>query len=129
MCGITMLWDEAIASSARLRLATAMADTIRHRGPDGHGAWCGPVSMGGAPPYPPPPVALAHRRLAIQGLGEQGAQPMVYSVHQGVARGVLTYNGELFDAADLRADLARGGVAFRGTSDTEILLHAIARWG
>ena len=118
MCGIALLWDESIAAALRMRLATSMADAIRHRGPDGHGAW-GHVGA---------PVALTHRRLAIQGLGEQGAQPMVWSV-DGEARGVLVYNGELFGAADLRAELSRGGVVFHGTSDTEILLHAIARWG
>lgn len=115
MCGIALLWDEALAAAARAHLAKAMADTIRHRGPDGHGLWCD----AGAP------VALAHQRLAIQGLGEQGAQPMAHPE----GRGVLIYNGELFGAGPLRDELARGGVVFRGTSDTEILVHALARWG
>jgi len=115
VCGIALLWDEALAAAARAHLARAMADTIRHRGPDGHGLW----SDAGAP------VALAHQRLAIQGLGEQGAQPMAHPD----GRGVLVYNGELFDAGPLRDELARGGVAFRGTSDTEILVHALGRWG
>lgn len=118
VCGIAVLWDEGIGAAIRLRLVTSMADTIRHRGPDGHGAWTSPEAK----------VALAHRRLAIQGLGEQGAQPMVY-VRDGAARGVLVYNGELFGARALRDELAGGGVRFEGTSDTEILLHALARFG
>lgn len=119
MCGITLLWDDSIAAAHRARLAVAMADVIRHRGPDGHGLWSA------ADHELPAPLALTHRRLAVQGLGEQGAQPMV---HPG-GRGVLVYNGELFDAGPLRAELARAGVTFRGTGDTEILLHALARWG
>ena len=119
MCGIALLWDESIAAALRIRRVIAMADTLRHRGPDGHGAWGGPLDGH------PEPVALAHRRLAIQGLGAQGAQPMVHPE----GRGVLIYNGELFGAADLRDALDREGVVFRGTGDTEILLHALARWG
>jgi asparagine synthase (glutamine-hydrolysing) len=92
-----------------------MADTLRHRGPDGHGVWSDASAK----------VALAHRRLAIQGLGEQGAQPMVHPD----GGSVLDYNGELFGAAPLRTELARQGVVFRGHSDTEILLHALSRWG
>ncbi|APR82148.1 Asparagine synthetase [Minicystis rosea] len=115
MCGIALLWDEASSEAARARLVVAMGDVIRHRGPDGQGVWSAPTA----------PVALAHRRLAIQGLGEQGAQPMIHPE----GRGVLTYNGELFDTGALREELERSGVVFRGQSDTEILLHALARWG
>ena len=68
MCGISLIWDERSPAVARARLAQAMAETIRHRGPDGHGLWADPGA----------PLAIAHRRLAIQGLGEQGAQPMVH---------------------------------------------------
>ena len=41
----------------------------------------------------------------------------------------LTYNGELYNAPELRAELAAAGVRFRGTSDTEVLLEAWRRWG
>jgi asparagine synthase (glutamine-hydrolysing) len=115
MCGIALLWDEGVSAPLRMLLARAMAHEIRHRGPDGEGLFA-PSEV---------PLVLAHRRLAIQGLGEQGAQPMVHP--DGL--GVLSYNGELFGAAPLRAELARAGVVFRGTSDTEVLLHVIARFG
>ncbi|MEO5726915.1 MAG: asparagine synthase (glutamine-hydrolyzing) [Byssovorax sp.] len=115
MCGISLIWDERSPSVARARLAQAMAEAIRHRGPDGHGLWAEPNA----------PLAIAHRRLAIQGLGEQGAQPMV---HPG-GRGVLCYNGELFGAHRVRAALVGEGVVFRGESDTEVLMHALAHWG
>lgn len=115
MCGISLIWDERSPAVARARLAQAMADALRHRGPDGHGLWAEPDA----------PLAVAHRRLAIQGLGAQGAQPMV---HPG-GRGVLCYNGELFGARRVRAALIGEGVVFRGESDTEVLLHALAHWG
>ena len=115
MCGIALLWDESVSAPLRALLARAMADEIRHRGPDGEGLFAPDEA----------PLVLAHRRLAIQGLGEQGAQPMVHP--DGL--GALCYHGELFGAAPLRAELARAGVVFRGTSDTEVLLHALARFG
>jgi asparagine synthase (glutamine-hydrolysing) len=115
MCGIALIWDEQIPKVARARIAQAMADTLRHRGPDGQG-----LTVEAAVP-----LAMAHRRLAIQGLGDQGAQPMAHPD----GRGVLLYNGELFGADGLRAALAGEGVVFQGSSDTEILLHALARWG
>ncbi len=115
MCGISLIWDERSPAVARARLAQVMAEAIRHRGPDGHGLWAEPSA----------PLAIAHRRLAIQGLGEQGAQPMV---HPG-GRGVLCYNGELFGAERVRVALLGEGVVFRGESDTEVLMHALAHWG
>lgn len=115
MCGISLIWDERSPAVARARLAQAMAETLRHRGPDGQGLWADPGA----------PLAIAHRRLAIQGRGEQGAQPMV---HPG-GRGVLCYNGELFGAQRVRAALVGEGAVFRGQSDTEVLMHALAHWG
>jgi len=115
MCGIAFLWDKSIPTSLRAALAESMAESIRHRGPDGHGLLTSPDA----------PLVLAHRRLAIQGLGNQGAQPMLHPE----GRGALIYNGELFEAAALRAELEREGVVFRGHSDTEILVHALARYG
>jgi asparagine synthase (glutamine-hydrolysing) len=115
MCGIALLWDAESPKIARARIAAAMGESLRHRGPDGHGLWTSPEV----------PLALAHRRLAIQGLGEQGAQPMIHPE----GKGALIYNGELFGAAELRATLLHQGLSFRGTSDTEILLHALGLWG
>src|SRR5436309_2380858 len=115
MCGIVVLWDPLLDPAARLRAADGLAERLVHRGPDGHGAWSDPLA----------PIVLAHRRLAIQGLGVQGAQPM--QAPEGSS--VLIYNGELFDAVDLRRSLLDSGAVFRGNSDTEILLHALTRWG
>ncbi|MFF1320254.1 asparagine synthase (glutamine-hydrolyzing) [Streptomyces chartreusis] len=111
MCGIagTYRWPDGKAVTDRL------TETLAHRGPDGSGRYSHPVGDG--------EVHLGHRRLAIIDLSATGAQPMV---SDGLA---LTYNGELYNAPELRAELAAAGVRFRGTSDTEVLLEAWRRWG
>ncbi|MFD7406850.1 asparagine synthase (glutamine-hydrolyzing) [Streptomyces sp. NPDC059866] len=111
MCGIagTYRWPDGKLVTDRL------TETLAHRGPDGAGRYGHPVGDG--------EVQLGHRRLAIIDLSETGAQPMV---SDGLA---LTYNGELYNAPALRAELAASGVRFRGTSDTEVLLEAWRRWG
>ncbi|MEU6162667.1 asparagine synthase (glutamine-hydrolyzing) [Streptomyces tanashiensis] len=111
MCGIagTYRWPDGKTVTDRL------TDTLAHRGPDGAGRYSHPVGDG--------EVHLGHRRLAIVDLSETGAQPMV---SDGL---VLTYNGELYNAPELRAELKAAGVRFRGTSDTEVLLEAWRRWG
>lgn len=88
-----------------------MARAIAHRGPDGEG-----IEVVGS-------VGLAHRRLAIVDPTPAGAQPMPSSS----GRWWLSYNGEVFNHADLRGDLP--GVAWRGHSDTETLVEALAAWG
>jgi asparagine synthase (glutamine-hydrolysing) len=111
MCGIagTYLWPDGGPLTER------MTKTLAHRGPDGSGHYTHSAGAGD--------VHLGHRRLSIIDLSETGAQPMV---SDGLA---LTYNGELYNAPELRAELAAAGVRFRGTSDTEVLLEAWRRWG
>ncbi len=97
--------------------ARAMADTLNHRGPDDSGAWGEDA------------CALGHRRLSVIDLSPQGRQPMFS--HDG--RWVIVYNGEFYNYQQLRADLEildpelKG--AWRGTSDTEVFLEAVSRWG
>jgi asparagine synthase (glutamine-hydrolysing) len=111
MCGIagTYLWPDGE------RVTEMMSAAVAHRGPDGDGRFAHRLARG--------EVHLGHRRLAIVDLSPTGAQPMVAD---GLA---LTYNGELYNAPELRAELAAAGVRFRGTSDTEVLLQAWRRWG
>jgi asparagine synthase (glutamine-hydrolysing) len=115
MCGIVALWDEALPAAERRAVVDRMRDVLAHRGPDGAATW---AASDGAPP-----LVLGHRRLAIRGLGPQGAQPMCGG------SSVLSFNGELFGVEGLARELASAGVRFRGTSDTEILLQALERWG
>ena len=112
MCGVAgfVRLDGAPASRELLR---AMTDRIAHRGPDGEGQWVeGPVGLG-------------HRRLAIIDTSPAGAQPM----HSADGRYVLSYNGEVYNFRELRAELERAGHRFRSEGDTEVVLLALAEWG
>ncbi len=112
MCGIAGLISTA--GSPR-DAARAMAQALAHRGPDDADLW----SEG--------PVALAHRRLSILDLSPLGRQPM----RSADGRYVATYNGEIYNYAELRAALEAEGRApqWRGQSDTEVMLAAISAWG
>lgn len=92
-----------------------MADCLHHRGPDASGF------------YEDGPVAIVHRRLSVIGLGKTGAQPM----HSASGRYVISYNGELYNHLELRAELDTTGRAptWRGSSDTETLLAGVEAWG
>ena len=95
----------------------AMADALRHRGPDDAGVWFdGQAGVG-----------LAHRRLAIVDLTPAGHQPM----RSPCGRFVLAYNGEIYNHLELRAELEaqNGHFDWRGHSDTETLLAALRHWG
>lgn len=70
-------------------------------------------------------IALGHARLAVIDVSETGHQPMV----SHCARYVMTYNGEIFNFAELRKRLEHAGHRFKGHSDTEVLLQSIAEWG
>lgn len=118
MCGIAGVLTgpgRSLTGAAPGDLARAMAVPLRHRGPDGAGVWADPERG----------VALSHRRLAIVGLGAEGDQPMV----SADGRWVLTYNGEIYNAPEVGRRLEAEGARFRGTSDTEVLVEALARWG
>ncbi len=118
-------------------LATRMADTIAHRGPDDSGAWADAQAG----------IALGHRRLSIVDLSPAGHQPMVSSS----GRYVVAFNGEIYNHLELRAELegmdCRASLAmtdpschreaegrgdpliWRGHSDTETLLAGFEHWG
>jgi asparagine synthase (glutamine-hydrolysing) len=117
MCGIAgFQWRRAHHPTDRLRrIIQAMTDTLTHRGPDDSGVWVDPA-VG---------LALGHRRLSILDLSAAGRQPMMSIC----GRYVITYNGEIYNFPELRQQLEEHGHTFRGHSDTEILLAALAHWG
>lgn len=117
MCGIAGLWRIAGPDGSEGLTADiqAMTDRLAPRGPDGDGIWSDP-SAG---------IALGHRRLAIIDVSDAGRQPMV----SADGRYVITYNGEIYNFADLREQLAAQGHRFNGHSDTEVLLAGIVEWG
>lgn len=104
MCGIVGGWFRGLRPS----LAPAL-EAIAHRGPDGRGSYFDESSG----------VALGHVRLAIIDLSDAGAQPM--SSEDGLV--TLILNGEIYNYRELREELEGQGVAFRGASDTEVLLR------
>jgi asparagine synthase (glutamine-hydrolysing) len=110
-CGSVGVADEALIS----RMNAVQA----HRGPDGDGAKLFPSGNGDVP------AALGHRRLAIIDVSPKGAQPMPYAD----GRYWITYNGELYNFKELRAELAAEGLSFRSECDTEVLLAMYARHG
>lgn len=91
------------------------ADQMVRRGPDDAGHW-EDADAG---------VHLSFRRLAIIDLSAHGHQPM--EGHGGDS--VLVFNGELYGYRDLRKELEAKGIAFRGSSDTEVVLAALDTWG
>ena len=95
-------------------MARYMADTLIHRGPDDAATWADPATG----------IALGFRRLAILDTSPEGNQPM----QSDCGRYVLLFNGEIYNHRALRQELENLH-AFRGHSDTEVLLAAIAHWG
>jgi asparagine synthase (glutamine-hydrolysing) len=98
-----------------------MRETLRHRGPDAAGEWASeaPENPNGLH------VWFGHRRLRIIDLSEAAAQPM-RSID---GRIVLTYNGEVYNFRQLRAELIALGHRFRSSGDTEVVLRAYEAWG
>ena len=117
MCGFAGFIDltRSAPEDELRRLAERMADTVRHRGPDDGQVWTDAEAG----------LALSFRRLSIIDLSPAGRQPMIAAG----GRFVIAYNGEVYNAKDLRPELEARGVQFRGHSDTEVVLEACAAWG
>jgi asparagine synthase (glutamine-hydrolysing) len=117
MCGITGFLELPGGEHPdRLRARIeSMTLPLTHRGPDAWGTWV----------HAEAGVALGHRRLSIVDLSDAGAQPM----HSASERFVISYNGELYNAEDLAAELRTAGRQLRGHCDTEVLVEAIDAWG
>ncbi|MCX8099719.1 MAG: asparagine synthase (glutamine-hydrolyzing) [Geminicoccaceae bacterium] len=115
MCGLAgvLCRDPGMAGAQYAPVVERMCRRIAHRGPDDEGIWHDG------------PVCLGSRRLAIQDLSPAGHMPML----DPSGRWALAYNGELYNAPDLRRELEADGVRFRSTGDTEVVLHALIRWG
>ena len=110
MCGIAGIFHPATPKPVDPHRVQAMIAAQAHRGPDGDGVWTAPG------------VGFGHRRLSI--IDVVGSpQPMSDG---GLT---ITYNGEIYNFAELRDDLIAAGARFRTQGDTEVLLHAWRAWG
>lgn len=112
MCGIAGVFANQTQAAVDVVVLRAMAQAIAHRGPDGEGLHQGRG------------YGLAHRRLAIVDLST-GDQPMT----DATGRLWVTFNGEIYNHLELRAELEAKGYTFRTRSDTEVLLHGYRAWG
>ena len=113
MCGIVGCFHPGAGGDGQLHHVAAMAATIVHRGPDAAGQLIDRDAG----------LALGFRRLAVVDLTPTGEQPRPSSS----VRYVGVFNGDIYNHHDLRGELP--GVAWRGTSDTEVMLAAFDRWG
>lgn len=113
MCGIAGLLD----ATGPMHALQGMLGRLAHRGPDDLGTWLDDSGK----------LALGHRRLSIVDLSPAGHQPMV----SASARYVVTYNGEIYNSPQLRRELELAGLApaWRGHSDTEVLVAGFDVWG
>jgi len=112
MCGIVGIFNTngAPVSPTILR---KMTDVVSHRGPDGEGFYTDSF------------IGFGHRRLAILDLSPAGHQPMI--TEDGSVS--ITYNGEVYNFRELRAELEALGYKFRSSTDTEVVLNALHKWG
>ena len=116
LCGFLNLHRDTNSDTAHATLKRMTAQ-LHHRGPDDSGTWQD-ADAG---------IGLGHTRLSILDLSPEGHQPM----HSADGRFVLVFNGEIYNHQALRQELeeAESGIAWRGHSDTEVLLAAIVHWG
>jgi asparagine synthase (glutamine-hydrolysing) len=114
MCGITGWVDYRKDLTSYPSILVSMTETMALRGPDASGTWLSPD------------CALGHRRLSVMD-PENGAQPMTR--RKGDYSYTIVYNGELYNAPELRRELEQRGYRFSTTCDTEVLLISFIEWG
>lgn len=117
MCGVAGFIDRSLWDVEAEIAIRQMSAAIKNRGPDGEGYYIDGENG----------VALAHRRLAIIDVTSAGSQPMTSIC----GRYVISFNGEIYNFPLMRTcvEASRGRVNWRGHSDTEVLVEAIAEFG
>jgi asparagine synthase (glutamine-hydrolysing) len=133
MCGVAGIVSVDGRPRASAAVLAAMSRRLSHRGPDDAGhvllgpgdgdarSFLEPSSMPDAASV----AGLAHRRLSILDLSSAGHQPCA----DPEGRVWLTYNGEVYNYVELRAELTALGHVFASTSDTEVVLKSYLQWG
>ena len=114
MCGIAGFWQTKRQAEIPAEILLRMGNALKHRGPDDSGVFYDDSTS----------VGLVHRRLSIIDLSPAGHQPM--ASHSG--RYLIIFNGEVYNFEEVRKELGPAH-AWRGHSDTEVMLEAFERWG
>jgi asparagine synthase (glutamine-hydrolysing) len=112
MCGITGIFDLEGRRPINRTLLSDMTESLAHRGPDGRGL------------HVEPGLGLGHRRLSIIDIAA-GEQPL-FNATGSIG---VTYNGEIYNFKSLKRELEADGFVFRTHCDTEVIVHAWAKWG
>ena len=115
MCRIAGIIDKTLPQENLNHLVKSMCQILKNGGPDDEGLYASPEHN----------LAIGNRRLALLDLSEAGHQPMSYDN----GRYYITYNGEMYNFPQLKAELIKEGYSFRSNSDTEVILAAFAAWG
>jgi asparagine synthase (glutamine-hydrolysing) len=118
MCGIAGIWSKVRGPEASQAIARAVS-VLDHRGPDDRGV----INI--SPARGEGSIVLGHTRLSIIDLSDAGHQPM----HDPETGNWVVYNGEVYNFAELRAELEAEGCRFRSDSDTEVILQSYRVWG
>ena len=115
MCGITGVWEFKNKNKVSQSLIKNMTDTLHHRGPDDSGIFIDGKNN----------IGFGHRRLSILDLTAKGHQPM-FNDDESLC---ITYNGEVYNFAEIKKELVDEGCQFKSDSDTEVILKAYQKWG
>ena len=117
MCGLTgfFIFNKSIDRNKLTNNLNEMASALIHRGPDSQNIWINNQNT----------LGLGHTRLSIRDLSSLGTQPMLSSC----GRYVIVYNGEIYSHTELKEELIKKGVQFKSTTDTEIILESISKFG
>ncbi len=113
MCGITGILSFNVVGRMQLVHLEQATRSLEKRGPDHHGTWFDERA------------GLGHRRLSIIDVSAEANQPF----WEQSGRYAIVYNGEVYNYQELRARLKAGGVDFKTTCDTEVVLQAYIHWG
>lgn len=114
MCGIVGSYHFKNTTQDDTSFLQWALNTMHHRGPDSNGIWTNQENY-----------FTGFVRLAIRDLSENGNQPMLSDCNQYC----ITFNGEIYNTEIFKTKLQKSGVQFKSTTDTEVLLYALIRWG
>lgn len=117
MCGLTgfFLSNKSTDRNKLIKNLNEMTSALIHRGPDAQNIWINNQNT----------LGLGHTRLSIRDLSSLGNQPMLSSC----GRYVIVYNGEIYSHSEHKEELIKKGVQFKSTTDTEIILESISKFG